>query len=138
MRDAITQKVEYGCGVACFAFAANITYDEAAHFLGLEQASSDRFWIKDFVTALNRFGLQYEAKYVKPHIRRLIYIEGAIVLIHRSKTYKSGHYLIRHNGQWMDPWINLPKSYDIRKATSGYRARLPGKPMYVLLPKGSK
>lgn len=134
MRQAITQEMDYGCGVACFAFATKQSYSLAASYLGTEQAENSRFWVKDFVKALNHYGLKYQSKYVKPHIRPLIYQEGAIVLIKRSKHYPAGHYLIRHADYWMDPWINLPKIKNINQAKSGYRKRLPGSPMYALLP----
>ena len=96
---------------------------------------SDRFYVKDLALALNNAGKAYQSKYVKPPIRKLLYKEGSIVLIRRSKTYKTGHYLIRHEGMWMDSWINLPTSADIRQAKSGFRKRLPGTPIYVILPK---
>lgn len=37
-----------------------------------------------------------------------------------------GHYLIRFNNQWIDPWINLPN----KNIKAGFRKRLPGKPIY--------
>ena len=134
MRESITQEFDYGCGVACFAFALGMTYQQAANHLGELQASSTRFWIKDFASALNTSGKQYIAKYMKLPMVRKIYKEGTIVLIKRSKRYPTGHYLIRHKGLWMDPWINLPTNKDINHAESGFRKRLPGKPMYALLP----
>lgn len=132
MRKSITQEFDYGCGVACFAFALGVTYRQAEDLLGKEQATSTRFWVKDLTAALNKAGKKYQAKYVKPHLRSEIYREGTIVLIRRSKHYPTGHYLIRHNNQWMDPWINLPLSKDIKKASSGFRKRLPGSPMYAV------
>lgn len=71
MRKSITQEFDYGCGIACFAFALGVNYKEATLLLGEEQANSQRFWVKDLVIALNKFGLNYEAKYIKPHINRL-------------------------------------------------------------------
>ncbi len=134
MRNSITQEAGYGCGIACFAFALNVTYQQAEIMLGSEQSNSTRFWVKDFVAALGKHGRSYCAKYVKSHIRRKIYGEGTIVLIRRSKQYPAGHYLIRHNGTWMDPWINLPIDNNLKHARSGFRRRLPGSPMYALLP----
>jgi hypothetical protein len=134
MRESITQEFYYGCGIACFAFALEITYKQAANHLGELQANSTRFLIKDFTAALNNTGKHYIAKYMKPPMMRKIYKEGTIVLIRRSKQYPAGHYLIRHKGHWMDPWINLPLDNDITQAKSGFRKRLPGKPMYALLP----
>lgn len=135
MKKSITQEFDYGCGVACFAFVTNMTYKQAANFLGPEQAMSPRFWCKDFVSQLNRFGMKYIHRYVKPRLRRKIYQEGAIVLVARSRIiYPSGHYLAYYKDQWMDPWINLSKDKNIKNAKSGFRKRLPGRPMYVFLP----
>jgi hypothetical protein len=134
MRKSITQEFDYGCGVACFAFAMNVSYKRAEELLGEKQAASTRFWIKDFASALSKGGKPYAAKYIKPHLRKKIYGEGTIVLIRRAKHYPTGHYVIRHGGQWMDPWINLPSNKDIHQAKSGFRKKLPGSPMYALFP----
>lgn len=132
MKESITQEFDYGCGIACLAFALDMTYQQAANYVGNSQANSNRFWVRDLTIALNKSGKGYVSKYVKPHIATKIYHEGTIVLIRRSKRYPAGHYLIRHNGYWMDPWINLPINRNIAQARSGYRAQLPGKPMYAL------
>ncbi len=134
MRNSITQEFNYGCGIACFAFALNISYKEATTLLGPKQSISNRFWVKDFVLALNSSGLKYKSEHINDKLRKSIYKDGTIVLIRRTKKYIAGHYLIRHNGQWMDPWINLPFNNDINKARSGFRKRLPGSPMYALFP----
>lgn len=134
MRKSVTQEFDYGCGIACYAFVLGISYKEAKQKLGEEQAKSSRFWVKDLARALNDAGLLYERKYVKPHIKSIIYTEGAVVLIGRSKNYPVGHYLVRHAGKWMDPWINLPVNRDIADARSGFRRKLPGAPKYVILP----
>lgn len=133
MRQSITQEFDYGCGIACFAFVLGLTYQQAAEHLGELQANSTRFWVKDFRIALNDAGKHYISKHIKQSLLRTIYEEGAIVLIRRSKLYPTGHYLIRHKNQWMDPWINLPIDNNIEHAKSGFRKRLPGKPMYALL-----
>jgi len=64
-----------------------------------------------------------------------MYEDGVIVFIKRSVRYPAGHYLARMNGQWMDPWINFPNDQNIKNiknATSGFRKKLPGKPIYAL------
>lgn len=134
MNKSITQEFDYGCGIACYAFALQISYKEAAKKLGEKQARSNRFWVKDLTASLNAANLPYVSKYVKPYVQKLIYQEGVIVLVRRSKRYPSGHYLIRHNDMWMDPWINLPASRDVAVAKSGFRKRLPGRAAYALLP----
>ncbi|HUC95803.1 MAG TPA: hypothetical protein VMR76_02485 [Candidatus Saccharimonadia bacterium] len=134
MRKSITQEFDYGCGIACFAFALKISYKEATILLGPKQAKSNRFWVKDLTTALNNSGLKYTSRHINYKLRKTIYKDGTIVLIRRSKKYIAGHYLIRYKDKWMDPWINLPFNNDINKAKSGFRKRLPGSPMYALFP----
>jgi hypothetical protein len=135
VRPSITQEFEYGCGIACFAFVAKMSYLEAAQWLGKPQASSERFWCRDIVTALNRYGLNYRHVYLKRG-RHITMKDETIVLLARSKTYPVGHYLVRHDDLWMDPWINLPKNKDISRAISGYRRSLPGRPIYANKPMG--
>jgi len=134
MRQSVTQEFDYGCGIACFAFALGISYKQATVILGEAQSTSNRFWVKDLVKALNENGLQYERYYVKERIKSQLDKESTIVLIRRSKIYPAGHYLIRHQGAWMDPWINLPEDRNILNAKSGFRKQLPGEAMYALLP----
>ena len=133
MKQSITQESDYGCGIACFAFVSNINYKRAVDFLGSAQADSDRFFVKHFVAELNRFGGNYSAKHIKPGSTHY-YREGTIVLIRRSNRYPVGHYLARHNGQWMDPWVNLLYTKDLSRSQSGFRKRLPGQAMYALIP----
>lgn len=135
MKSSITQEFEYGCGIACLAFAAGMTYQEAAMSLGPSQARSERFWCRDLIKALASQGLSYKQMHIKAGRRYRDYPEGTIALLRRSRTYPVGHYLIRQAGTWMDPWINMAQTRDIEKARSGYRRRLPGAPMYLLLPK---
>ena len=131
MRASITQETVNGCGIACFAFVCNLSYAEAERFLGPKQAKSDNFVVKNLVSELRRFGLDYSAKYIKSG-RRFSKVEGMIVLIRKSKSYPNAHYLVFHQGQWMDPWMN----FHLRalKARSGYRKRLPGQPWYAIYP----
>jgi len=86
MRESITQEFDYGCGIACYAFALQLTYKQAADKLGEEQASSIRFWVQDLTKALNKSGKQYESRHFKPYLYKRLYKEGTIVLIRRSKN----------------------------------------------------
>jgi hypothetical protein len=133
MKQSITQKLDYGCGVACFAFVCNMTFEEATTYLGKEYSVKYGWRPSDLVKALNNYGHNYKNKYVrKKHIN--ICTDGTIVLIERSPKYPVGHYLVLHGGIWMDPWINMPECNELAYAKSGFRERLPGKAMYALTP----
>lgn len=135
MRYMITQEDDMGCGAACVAFAANKPYKQVAIFMGREKARTAGFQLRELVDALAKYGLDYRFKHVKPRMKRSIYHEGAIVFIRRSARYPYGHFLIRHNELWADPWINLVVDKNLKHAKSGYRQRLPGKAQWAVLPK---
>ena len=62
---SITQKLDYGCGVACFAFACEMSFDEAVTFLGKHYSVKRGWKPSDLVTALGQFGLRYKNHYVR-------------------------------------------------------------------------
>lgn len=131
---SITQLDSYGCGLACVSFLANINYQEVSNLDIKKQAQSQGFTCKELVRLLLQFGLHYEYKYLKPRLKNKIYNDGVIVFIKRSKKYSSGHYLVRFKDQWMDPWINFSPDSNLNDASSGFRKRLPEKPIYALFP----
>lgn len=132
MKDSITQEHNYGCGIACVAFVAECSYQKVTKDMGIDAAQNYGFWCKELTAELTKFGLNYIYRYLKPAIKKDIYAEGSIVFIERSKKYPAGHYLARHKGQWMDPWINFINNQDIQAADSGFRKRLPGRPIYLI------
>lgn len=133
MKKSIAQEMPYGCGIACFAFVCGLTYKQAEEFLGKEQAKSTRFIVKHFREELNRFGIKYASRHVKPD-ETINPKEGTIVLLRRSKQFPVGHYLAYHEGKWMDPRINLENDRMFQEPTSGFRNTLPGEVMYALMP----
>jgi len=128
----IVQEDAYGCGVACVANILGITYQEALNFFenGGEKASSIGFYCKEFLPVFRINQLSYEYKYIKPKLKNKIYINKTIVYLRKSKKYPAGHYLCRIDNKWLDSWINFP---DIDRK-SGYRKRLPEKPIYIIYP----
>ncbi len=126
----IKQEDSLGCGVACVAFYLNITYQDSLRLFknGKRKVESTGFFCRDIVAVLEKEGLRYAYKYVKPRIRNKIYKQNAIIFIKKSKKYHNGHYLIRFEDKWMDPWINFPDE----NVKAGLRRRLPGKAIYVI------
>jgi hypothetical protein len=133
MQESITQELDYGCGVACFAFVCGMTFQQAVAYLGKEYSVKHGWRPSDLVSGLNRFGYKYRNRYVRKKVDGE-YPDGTIVLIERSEVYPVGHYLVVTKVGYMDPWINMPMSNDISLAESGFRNVLPGKAMYVLIP----
>lgn len=132
MKASVTQKDDFGCGIACVAFVSGKSYQEVICALGDKKAKEKGFYCRELTMVLSEFGEQYGYCHLKPRNRGLIYTEDAIVFLKRSKLYPSGHYIVHYNGQWMDPWINFAVNKNINNAQSGYRKRLSGEPQYVL------
>lgn len=133
MRQSVTQKLDYGCGVACFAYICNLTFEQAVDFLGKEYSVQHGWRPSDLVSALSHYGFSYKNHYVRKK-QDLVFPKGTIVLIERSADYPVGHYLVLDDDQWMDPWINMPKNNKLKDAESGFRSKLPGNAMYALMP----
>ena len=131
-REPITQKNPFGCGIACTAFVLGLSYSKTLNLFenGKYKANKSGFYCKEIVNVLGCEEFSY--KYVKDRIKNKIYKDYSIVFIKRSKKYPAGHYLCRYKNKWMDPWINFLKDQNIKNAKSGFRKRLPGKPIYVI------
>lgn len=131
----ITQEHLMGCGIACVAFVCGVSYAVARrrYFRGLGDADRRGYLCRHIVTALSAAGRRYNYRYLKQRMR---YPPGTTVFIRRSKRYPVGHYLVKTERGWMDPWLNFDSAAcAIRKARSGFRRRLPGKAIYALCPK---
>ena len=49
MKESVTQELDYGCAIACIAFAMGVPYQDAAVLVGKKQANSSRFYAKDLL-----------------------------------------------------------------------------------------
>lgn len=132
MKKSITQQDDMGCGAACVSFITGNSYEEVLIKLGKVKASTTGFTLKELRLALYDKGYSYQQKHINHIASRRLYSEGIIVFIARSSRYPVGHYLVRHQGMWMDPWINHPNDKNLIEAKSGFRRRLPGKAQWVI------
>ena len=135
MKQSITQELDYGCGVACFAYICDMSFQQALGFLGKSYSVSHGWRPSDLKKELDRYGLSYESRYVRERCD-MDFPTQTIVLIERSPAYPVGHYLALSENGWMDPWINMGDSNQLLLAQSGFRSELPGKAMYALIPRG--
>jgi len=133
----VLQKHPFGCGVACVAFILGRNYSATLKLFrdGKCKVKNRGFYCKEIVEVLNKKEAEFEYKYIKDGVRRKIYQDYSIVFVKRSKKYPVGHYLCRYKNIWIDPWINFQKNQNIKEAEAGSRKRLPGKAVYVILPK---
>jgi len=131
MKKSVMQEDGMGCGIASTAFLLGKTYKETLNLFedGKVKAQTVGFQCKEISNILNSVGLNYKNTYIRGKIKKALYKPRTIVFIKRSKKYPYGHYLCRAEGKWMDPWINFPD----QDRRAGFRKRLPGRPIYVIL-----
>lgn len=119
----VTQRSEWGCGVACVASALSIPYSQATKRLEAYKGAK--------IDALP-FGLELDPIIRVMQDAGIVLTEeialrrwplGTIVFLSeiRGRYKGGGHYLLRSPDGWMDPWANFPE----KPRQSAYRERLP-------------
>jgi hypothetical protein len=117
----VTQKDEWGCGIACVASLLGISYRSAK--ARLQRANHRRINFAEeglnvapIIAVVRKAGIE-----VKRHHSLKSWPEGTIVFLSdKVGVYKgTGHYLLKTSRGWMDPWGStaVPKAQ--------YRKHLP-------------
>lgn len=120
---AVTQKDEWGCGVACVASLLDIAYDDAKVRLESSKGATlnqrpKGLELDAIVHVLHDAGISVVANWYAAK-----YPVGTIALVFGAGNYADGHYLLRVPNGWMNPWETL---YDRRrKRTSSIKKTLP-------------
>jgi len=131
----VHQQDGLGCSFACLASLLGISYKKVLCLVddGKNKAKHRGLYCRDIVNTLRANGFtDVYFQYLKPKRKRGIYRDGTIIFIKKSKRYPAGHYLLRTNDKWMDPWLNFVNDSDVALAKAGYRKRLPGVPIYAI------
>lgn len=129
----VPQQDGFGCGFACLASLLDISYNEILSLVadGENKAKHHGLYCQDIVIFLRANGfVDAYFQSLKPNMKGRIYKNGTIVYIKKSKKYPAGHYLLRIDDKWMDPWVNFVDDPDVTHSKPGYRKRLPGTPIY--------
>jgi hypothetical protein len=133
--EPVTQLDRYGCGVACVAFVLGVSYQEARKLFKEERIVSAKTYCFDITRALLVKKVTYKYSKLTSGNLQLSQQKGAIVFVRKNKDiYPMGHYLVRTDNGWMDPWFNREDSDDIGKAKAGYRKRLRDEATWVIYP----
>lgn len=118
----VSQLDKCGCGVACVASVAGLSYIQAKLRLEAHGASQD--WEKEGVEPRPMILALADADItVKKRAGLRRWPSGTIVFLSDERgIYKGiGHYMVKTDEGWMDPWFNDPDW----KARGEIRERLP-------------
>lgn len=129
--NLVVQEDPQGCGVACIASLLRISYKNALKLFqnGKKRATLEGFYCRDLICALEKKETIYTYQHIKGFSHKN-FQTGMIVYIRRSKKYWRGHFLLKSDDGWMNPWFNFPYEPRIAK----FQKKLPGKAQYVLYP----
>ena len=135
------QKDINGCGIACIANLLDVPYYDVKKDFESKFCSTERSTkIFDIVSYLKIYKREYKSKFFNQNVKyeldresadKFSRIPGSIILIKKNAKYPLGHYLLRTQNGWVDPWYDFPC---IDNVTAGIRKKLPGDPWYVLYP----
>ncbi len=131
----IKQEDAMGCGVACVAYVLRISYQEALMLFGKKhRKEAQGFTSKDITQALKRGGVTYKSVYVgREHSPKIE--NNSIIYVPKCDYFLYGHYLVKIQNGYMDPFINLHESNDdYTKARAGLRKIVPSKISMKIIP----
>jgi hypothetical protein len=126
----VTQEGPMGCGVACAASLAGLSYKDMRKFFykGSVKDKTAGFYNRDFVEALAKVGIKAKGYSIKRWGDKRIKT-GTIVFSKRSKMYPVGHFLLKTERGWMNPWR---EGSTIKDAKAGWQKRFPGEKSWVI------
>lgn len=129
----VAQENPLGCAVACVASLCHLSYQEALLlFENPENAWVRGFYCEEVMAALSKMKLSYDFSFYDHFKHRSsIHQPGILVFIEPCPLYPAGHYFLRVQGGWMNPWSNFPQ---MRPVISEIQTELPGRISHVLFP----
>lgn len=130
MDKSVTQEDMMGCGIACVAFVLGKSYAFTKKLFDKPDKSALRgFLCSELVKGLKKGGRRYAYAKVGPKNKSLLNKSGTIVFLKRDKKFPSGHYIVRGENGWMNPWINFPC---VIPAKSGFEKKIPGESQWII------
>jgi hypothetical protein len=128
---AISQLHPLGCAVACVAYRAGVSYEDASHFfLHQEYAWTRGYYSSEVVEALAVGGWQYAFSEYESSVHSMkLSKEGTIVFVEPCTQYPAGHFFIRATSGWMNPWANFPLMDKVR---ADFQDQLPARVTYII------
>ena len=117
----MAQEDDWGCGVACVASLLGLSYKVAKQRLekckgcGVD-VKPKGLDLEPIVTVLHRAGVEVVADWFAKE-----FPSGTIAYIEGAAPYDCGHYLLRVDEGWMDPWFNMhmPKEKRVANVRKG-------------------
>jgi hypothetical protein len=129
--DLVTQEHSMGCAVACVASICGLTYQSALQLFDQSHLAWTRgYYCPEIVHALKKANFNYAFKELDTEdFSNELVSSGAIVFVAPNFKYPSGHFLLKTEMGWMNPWSNFP---DMNPPKSKYEKNLPGVGSFII------
>lgn len=113
----VVQLDEWGCGVACIASLLGISYEDAYWLARREKGDSiaggvPGLELHHIAMILQEGGIHVVADWQESED----FPVGTILFVEGPEPYDGGHYILRTQKGWMDPWANIRKPDEPRKS----------------------
>ena len=128
---ATAQEHPMGCAVACVASLCRISYQEALSLFDQpENAWTRGFYCSEIVAALQKRHLKYQYSVFNPgEHSATLETSGTFVFIDPCPQYPAGHFFVKTENGWMNPWSNFPQMNPVK---SDFQKSLPFRISYVI------
>ena len=127
----ISQEHPMGCSVACVASLCGLSYQEALSLFNTPKLAWGRgFYCGEIVEALTRKKLAYKfEKFINKKHKEILAEPGTIIFTAADKTYPAGHFFLRAETGWMNPWSNYPQMIPVE---TSIQTEIYGKISYLI------
>lgn len=114
----VSQEHPMGCSVACVASLCGLSYQKALLLFEIPELAWRRgYYCGEIVQALKnkKLTFKFEEFENKKHKEKLSK-NGTIIFTDPDKNYPSGHFFLRAEKGWMNPWSNYPQMIPVKSA----------------------
>lgn len=139
IKPAVRQEDDFGCGFACIAYICDMNYQDVKKCTdNADKAKTGSYRCKFLADTLNRIYKEnkiekiWKTKYVgktkNPKIP-----SDSIVYISKNYKYKYGHYIVKTDQGYMNPFVNVDKvDSDVRLSIAKFERSMCGAPSLII------
>jgi hypothetical protein len=138
MKVPIRQEDDFGCGLACIAYLKNMKYGDitSSNKVALKKAQTSGYRGKFLADILNNLQRESESKWKTKYCGKTtnpIIPNNSIVYISKNDKYQFGHYIVKTEFGFMNPFSNLLEvAGDSRKSKAAFEKEMFGKPVLII------
>ena len=136
VKKLVKQEDDFGCGLACIAYLTNKKYRQITNLNpeNLQRATTNGYrgkFLADILNSLDpesKWKTKYCGKTLNPKIPN-----NSIIYIAKNDKYKFGHYIVKTEFGFMNPFSNLTEVLgDSKKSVAKFEKKICGVPVLTV------